>query len=234
MFSSPFYAMRHGETSWNAKGFFQGHSDIPLAETGVRQVEENGRRFKAHLETVGISPSAIAIISSPLSRAIQSSRIMCAELGIPESRLATDPRLKEASFGRWEGLTTFEVKERFREERRLRKEDRWNFAPSGGQSYADISSAMGDFLQQFQQRCAAVLCPELRENNEIEHFRDPGENGNAPDGMSSNHPVLIVTHTGNIRVALAMLQGLEREMAMAARVPQDRLLYWDGKVAGWI
>jgi probable phosphoglycerate mutase len=199
MFCPPFYAMRHGETSWNAKGFFQGHSDIPLAEAGVRQVEENGRRFKAHLETVGISPSAIAIISSPLSRAVHSSRIMCAELGLPEDRLIIDPRLKEASFGRWEGLTTFEVKERFRDERRLRKEDRWNFAPSGGQSYADISAAMGDFL----------------------------------GGLTGN-PSLIVTHTGNIRVALRLLQSLDRETAMAARIPQDRLLHWDGKVAGWI
>jgi probable phosphoglycerate mutase len=199
MFCPPFYAMRHGETSWNAKGFFQGHSDIPLSANGVRQVEENGRRFKAHLKEVGIRPSAIGIISSPLSRAVHSSRIMCAELGLPEDRLIIDPRLKEASFGHWEGLTTFEVKERFRDERRRRKQDRWTFAPSGGQSYADISAAMSGFL-----------------------------------GDVTGNPTLIVTHTGNIRVALRSLQGLDRETAMAARIPQDRLLHWDGQVAGWI
>jgi hypothetical protein len=27
-------------------------------------------------------------------------------------------------------------------------------------------------LEQFQQKCAAVLRPELRENKEIEHFLD--------------------------------------------------------------
>lgn len=199
MFPPPFYAMRHGETSWNAKGFFQGHSDIPLSAEGVRQVEENGRRFKRHLEKTGINPPDIRMISSPLSRAVHSSRIMCAELGLPEDRLIIDPRLKEASFGHWEGLTTFEVKERFRQERRLRKEDRWNFTPPGGQSYADISAAMTDFLTAM--------------------------NGD---------PSLIVTHTGNIRMALRELHGFDRETAMAAQIPQDRLLYWDGKVAGWI
>jgi len=191
--------MRHGETSWNARGFFQGHSDIPLSWEGVRQVTENGHRFKTHLEAIGVSPSSIGIISSPLSRAVHSSRIICAQLGIPESRLVIDGRLKEASFGHWEGLTTYDVKERYREERRLRKQDRWNFAPAGGQSYADISAAMSDFL-----------------------------------GGIAGNPSLIVTHTGNIRVALRLLQRLDRETAAATRIPQDRLLYWNGKAAGWI
>ncbi|MBB4288455.1 hypothetical protein GGE16_000471 [Rhizobium leguminosarum] len=33
--------------------------------------------------------------------------------------------------------------------------------------------------EQFQQKCAAVLRSELRENKEIEHFRDSKKNGNA-------------------------------------------------------
>jgi len=34
------------------------------------------------------------------------------------------------------------------------------------------------YLEQFQQKCAAVLL-ELRESKEIEHFRDSKKNGNA-------------------------------------------------------
>ncbi|TAV21580.1 hypothetical protein ELI35_32665 [Rhizobium ruizarguesonis] len=34
-------------------------------------------------------------------------------------------------------------------------------------------------LEQFQQKCVAVLRPELRENKEMEHFRDSEKNGNA-------------------------------------------------------
>ena len=34
-------------------------------------------------------------------------------------------------------------------------------------------------LEQFQQKCGAVLRPELRKNKEIEHFRDSEKNGNA-------------------------------------------------------
>ena len=34
-------------------------------------------------------------------------------------------------------------------------------------------------LEQFQQKCTAVLRPELRENKGLEHFRDSKKNGNA-------------------------------------------------------
>ncbi len=34
-------------------------------------------------------------------------------------------------------------------------------------------------LEQFQQKCEAVLRPELRKNKEIEHFRDSEKSGNA-------------------------------------------------------
>lgn len=207
MFPFPFYAMRHGETSWNARGVFQGHSDVPLSPEGIRQVEGNALRLGKHLACASMDPSSIGIISSPLSRALHSSRIICAVLGISEGRLATDARLKEASFGHWEGLTTAEVKERFRDERRSRKKDRWNFTPPGGQSYAHISSAMGGFLSDMSDFLSEV---------------------------SGNRPLLLVTHTGNIRVALALLQGLGPEAAMALPIPQDRVLCWNGTFAGWI
>jgi probable phosphoglycerate mutase len=233
-FPFPFYAMRHGETSWNARGAFQGHTDVPLSPEGIRQVEGNARRLGKHLASAGISPSSIGIVSSPLSRALHSSRIICAELGIAEDRLATDPRLKEASFGHWEGLTTVEVKQRFREERRARKRDRWNFAPPEGQSYADISSAMGDFLEQFRQESGAVLHPQLGGDKGPEGLGDPGKAGSAPAGAGGNGPLLLVTHTGNIRAILRLLLDLKREEAMATQIPHDRLLYWDGAFAKWI
>ncbi|MFS2175576.1 hypothetical protein ACCC98_06440 [Rhizobium pisi] len=33
-------------------------------------------------------------------------------------------------------------------------------------------------LEQFQQKCVTVLRPELRENKEIDHFRDSEKSGN--------------------------------------------------------
>jgi type VI secretion system protein ImpH len=44
---------------------------------------------------------------------------------------------------------------------------------------ADAARQPLPHLEQFQQKCAAVLRPELRKNEEIEHFRDSEKNGNA-------------------------------------------------------
>jgi hypothetical protein len=41
------------------------------------------------------------------------------------------------------------------------------------------NSASYRALEKFQQKCGAVLRRELRENKEIEHFRDSEKNGNA-------------------------------------------------------
>ena len=38
---------------------------------------------------------------------------------------------------------------------------------------------LGGFLKQFQQKCAAVLRPELRNNKRLEHFGISKKNGNA-------------------------------------------------------
>lgn len=140
------FAMRHGETRWNAEGRFQGRSDHSLTEPGRRQAVENGVKLKAHVERLGLHPSRIAAYASPLKRARETMDAVAVEMGIERARINIDPRLAEASFGRWEGLSTLEVKERFPAERRRRKADRWDFDQHGGESYADLARAMEAFL----------------------------------------------------------------------------------------
>jgi probable phosphoglycerate mutase len=145
------FAMRHGETLWNAEERFQGRTDHPLTVEGGRQATENGRRLKAHFEQIGVNSPRIAAYASPLKRACETIVAVAAELGISEAEINIDPRLAEASFGRWEGMTTLEVKARFPAERRLRKADRWNFNAHGGDSYADLARLMKDFLADLDQ-----------------------------------------------------------------------------------
>jgi probable phosphoglycerate mutase len=140
------FAMRHGQTRWNAEGRFQGRSDHPLTASGRHQAKENGGKLKAHVERLGVDPSRVATYASPLRRARETIDAVAVEMGIPRSRINIDERLAEASFGRWEGMTTLEVKASFPAERRLRKADRWNFKSHGGDSYADLARRMEGFL----------------------------------------------------------------------------------------
>jgi probable phosphoglycerate mutase len=157
MVKSLLFAMRHGETLWNAEGRFQGRSDHSLTVEGNRQASGNGRRLKAHFEQIGVFPPRIAAYASPLKRARETMALLATELGIPETGINIDARLAEASFGRWEGMTTLEVKARFPAERRLRKADRWNFNAHGGDSYADLARLMEDFLADLDRDRPALV-----------------------------------------------------------------------------
>ncbi|MFL5815318.1 MAG: histidine phosphatase family protein [Bdellovibrionia bacterium] len=96
------YIFRHGETDWNREGRFQGHLDVPINETGRRQAIE----LVSRLDGSGIE----AILSSDLSRAYETARIVANQLGIP---VFSHEGLREAHLGEAQGLVREEIERRF-------------------------------------------------------------------------------------------------------------------------
>lgn len=86
---------RHGETSWNALGKLQGHTDIALNDTG----REQARALATTLASVELR----AVWTSDLGRARETGEIAAAALGLPPPHV--DPELRERQFGVFEGLT---------------------------------------------------------------------------------------------------------------------------------
>jgi probable phosphoglycerate mutase len=100
------YVARHGETDWNAEGRMQGHTDVPLNAMGRAQAMVLAARLRGEgIRTVG---------SSDLSRARVTAEIAARQLGLEVSLV--DPRLRERSYGLFEGLTLDECRERYPEE----------------------------------------------------------------------------------------------------------------------
>ena len=91
---------RHGETDWNRELRIQGSSDIELNDLGRAQAHA----LAQELEHVDLD----AIYASDLSRARATAEAVAASHGL-EVRL--DPRLRERSFGNWEGLTREDIAE---------------------------------------------------------------------------------------------------------------------------
>lgn len=102
-----FSLIRHGETEWNRTGKVQGISDIPLNQTGVSQAQDAVSRL-LDLNT-GINWAAV--VTSTLSRAHETGRIIANGLGIP----LLDPiaELVERNYGLAEGREIDWVSERF-------------------------------------------------------------------------------------------------------------------------
>lgn len=94
------YIMRHGETVWNLEGKLQGNSDIGLNENGRELSGRIGERIR------GIPFDRI--YSSPLIRAYETACLLRGCRNIPIIR---DDRLRELSFGVYEGRVITEMME---------------------------------------------------------------------------------------------------------------------------
>jgi broad specificity phosphatase PhoE len=130
--------VRHGETDWNRDARWQGHSDTELNELGRRQARE----LADSLDNVDV------IYSSDLARARETAELLAARLGL-EVRL--DERLRERSFGAWEGLTMDEIERRFGE-----AHDRWRvgegFGADDAESFKDFAARVLSFVEEILRR----------------------------------------------------------------------------------
>lgn len=88
--------VRHGQSTWNAAGRWQGQADPPLSELGVEQAE----RAAAVIDRVD------AVWSSDLERANHTARILAAPHGLA---VVADARVRERAAGPWTGLTRDEI-----------------------------------------------------------------------------------------------------------------------------
>jgi len=88
--------VRHGQSTWNADGRWQGQANPPLTELGERQAFDAATR-------VGMVD---AVYASDLERAAHTAEIIAGQLG---ADVFVDPRLRERHAGPWEGCTRAEI-----------------------------------------------------------------------------------------------------------------------------
>jgi glucosyl-3-phosphoglycerate phosphatase len=92
--------LRHGASTWNAEGRWQGWLDAPLTPEGEEQAAQRARELAAN----GTNPRAI--YSSDLGRARRTAEIIGAHLERP---VITDAGYRERNGGEWEGRTKEEI-----------------------------------------------------------------------------------------------------------------------------
>lgn len=124
--------VRHGRTTWNAQGLFQGHADIPLDVVGQQQAAEL---------VPALAPLAPTLIAtSDLTRARQTGAPLAAAVGLTP---VVDARLREVDVGRWEGLTRDQAAAAYPEEFR-RWVDGEDVARGGGETRREAAARAVD------------------------------------------------------------------------------------------
>jgi len=133
--------VRHGETDWNKEGRQQGHTDKPLNETGRAQALETAVSLKGRTFDV--------VISSDLSRSIETAEIIAKELGLTLD--AKWPELRERSNGDWDGQKMEDVADEFIGVKGYR-----------GSSFHHLTAPNGESLTDFLKRTEGA-CQKISE-----------------------------------------------------------------------
>jgi len=95
-----FYLIRHGQTEWNKVRVFRGRVDIPLDNVGLAEAEA---------VAVGMKEVKLdGIYSSPLSRALETAKILARDRGLRVQKLEG---LRDIDYGRWQGLSEMNVRQ---------------------------------------------------------------------------------------------------------------------------
>jgi broad specificity phosphatase PhoE len=142
----PLLFVRHGETTWNRDGRYQGQSDPPLSPAGQAAVAALGQRLAAL--------PVVRLIASPLRRAMMTADCLANIFGLP---VEVDKRLIELGFGAWEGRTQAEVKAVWPDLLR-----RWKHSPEtmqfpGGESLATVQARLSSFLHALPRPQAGMI-----------------------------------------------------------------------------
>ncbi len=93
--------VRHGESTWNADGRWQGQSDPPLTARGREQAVAAAAGLAAAVDEVE------AVVSSDLERARVTARLLARTAGC--GPVLVDPAFRERDAGAFSGLTRTEI-----------------------------------------------------------------------------------------------------------------------------
>ena len=135
MSEAPLLLIRHAESTWNAKGRWQGHGDPPLSDRGRAQASALARELA--YESIDV------IISSDLCRAVETAAIVGETHDL---RPELNPRLRELDIGKWEGLTRDEIESTSGDA--LRRFDAGNL---------DVRPGAGENLRELEQRAHSIV-----------------------------------------------------------------------------
>src|SRR5476649_993547 len=108
----PIFLFRHGETVWNAEKRAQGHLDSPLTAAG---------RAQARIMGEGLARETLVLAAEAA--------------GLRHDEACFDHRLREMSWGDWDGLNGHEIEARWPGEMAARRQEKWTYCPPNGENY---------------------------------------------------------------------------------------------------
>jgi len=136
--------LRHGQTDYNVAGRTQGHLDS--------QLTAEGRAQAVRVAPVIAEMAFDTIISSDLSRAVDTANTVADKVGLP---VRLDTRLRETHLGDWQGRSVAEVEVDYPGQiAEWRGDPRWT--PPGGESRVAVVQRSLPVVAELDEEFAAT------------------------------------------------------------------------------
>ena len=119
------HLLRHAVTQWNKLNKAKGHTNVPLSSKGRENVSE-----LEYIEDELVNE--LDVYSSDLARCAETAEIV----GFDD--FETDPRLRERSFGEWEGLKWDQIYDKNPDLPEYGSPEWWNLSPPNGESHREM------------------------------------------------------------------------------------------------
>ena len=117
------FLVRHGATALTAEDRFSGADGVDLSDEGRQQARLLATRLAGE--------DIAAVYASPLSRAMETARLLSP---IADRPVVEVDGLREIGHGHWEGMKRSDVERQFADEYAMWTQDPFTFAPAGGES----------------------------------------------------------------------------------------------------
>ncbi len=136
-----YFVMRHGEAQSNVNDVLDSYGDPAnhLTEKGRSDVAASAAEIK--------NKKIDLIIHSPLLRTRETAQIVQKEIGLPDSALMVDERLRETGLGIYSGKSIKEWRAFYGS-----VEERFMNGPAEGESFADVQRRVGEFIFDIERR----------------------------------------------------------------------------------
>lgn len=138
------YAVRHGQTQWNAEDRVCGSTDLPLNEVGFAQARALAEKAAAYQIDL--------ILCSPLLRARQTAEAIAERCGVP---IVIEERLREQDFGEAEGKSRQDPEYK-------RNKVQFSYRHPGGESplqlIARVYAVLEDVKRKYQGKTVLLVC----------------------------------------------------------------------------
>ena len=178
------YIMRHGKTDWNAAHKLQGRTDVPLNDEGRRMAERAREKYRD-------VPFDLCFCS-PLRRARETADILLRGRDVP---ILTDERLREMSFGVFEGVENSYLLPDCPVNVLFRAPEEYLVPVEEGESFEELFARTGAFLRE-------EVFPRLEEGKDV----------------------LIVGHGAMNCAIVSQIRGLPRSEFWSAGIENCKLL----------